>query len=159
MTIKKFEFSIGAYFGSSYSLEYKKGLFLYRAKTGDIATISNINPIFINDYQYEHIAIFQSDSIDSDLVISEERKLNFFKYISRYCKSWEKEYQNNFICDGTSWECDIWIDDFRLKSNGLEEYPPNFKSFLNKLSVLTSGKIFKQKRLFLLIQLCIQKKL
>jgi hypothetical protein len=143
MKIRKFEFRIGSYFGSSYSLEYEKGLFLYRAQTGDIITISNINPIFKNDYQFEHIAIFQSDSIDSDLVISEERKLNFFKYISRYCKSWEKEYSYNIVYDGTCWECDIWIDDFRLKSNGLEEYPTNFKAFLKKLSILTSGKIFE----------------
>ena len=82
-------------------------------------------------------------SIDADLVISEERKLNFFKYISRYCKSWEKEYSHNIVYDGTCWECDIWIDDFRLKSNGLEEYPTNFKAFLKKLSILTSGKIFE----------------
>ncbi|MFV8366209.1 hypothetical protein [Flavobacterium sp. XS1P27] len=143
MKIRKFEFSIGSCFGSSYSLEYKKGLFLYRAQTGDESSISIINPIFKNDYQFEHIAIFQSDSFDEDLVISEERKLNFFKYINRYCNSWEKEYSNNIVCDGTTWECDIWIDDFRLKSNGLEEYPSNFKSFLNKISVLTSGKIFE----------------
>ena len=143
MKIRKFEFSIGSYFGPSYSLEYKKGLFLYRAQTGDDSTLSNINPIFINDYQFEHIAIFQSDSFDADLVISEERKLNFFKYITRYCKSWEKEYSTNIVCDGTSWECDIWIDDFKLKSNGLEEFPKNFNTFLKKLSTLTSGKIFE----------------
>ena len=145
MTIKKFEFSIGSQFGSSYSIEYKKGLFLYRAQTGDLTTISNINPIFKNDYEFAHIAIFQSDSFDAHLLISEERKLNFFKYITRYCKSWEKEYSNNTVCDGTSWECDIWIDDFRLKSNGLEEFPKNFNTFLKKLSILTSGKIFDQK--------------
>jgi hypothetical protein len=143
MKIKKFEFRIGSYFGSNYSIEYKKGLFLYRAQTGSETTISNITPVFIDDYQFEHIAIFQSDSFDEDLVVSEERKLNFFKYITRYCKTWEKEYSNNIVCDGTSWECDFWIDDFRLKSNGLEEYPTNFKAFLKKLSVLTSGKIFE----------------
>lgn len=141
--IRKLEFNIGGHFGPSYSLEYKKGLFLYRAQTGDESTIYNINPIFKNDYQFEHIAIFQSDSFDEDLVISEERKLNFFKYISRYCKSWKKEYLNNDICDGTSWECDIWIDDFRLKVSGQNKYPSNFNSFLIKLSILNSGKIFE----------------
>lgn len=143
MKIRKFEFSIGSYFGPSYSLKYKKGLFLYRAQTGDENTISNINPIFKNDFQYEHEVIFQSDSFDADLVISEERKLNFLKYISRYCKSWKKEYLNNDICDGTSWECDICIDDFRLKSSGQNKYPSNFNSFLIKLSLLTKGKIFE----------------
>ena len=81
MKIRKFEFSIGSYFGPSYSLEYKKGLFLYRAQTEDDSTVSNLNPIFINDYQFEHIAIFQSDSFDEDLVISEERKLNFLSIL------------------------------------------------------------------------------
>ena len=141
--IRKLEFNIGGHFGPSYSLEYKKGLFLYRAQTGDESTIYNINPIFKNDYQFEHIAIFQSDSFDADLVISEERKLNFFKYITRYCKSWEKEYSNIIVCDGTSWECDIWVGDFRLKSNGLGQFPKNFKTFLKNLSILTSGKIFE----------------
>jgi len=143
MKIKKFEIRIDRYFGDSCSLVYKNKLFLYRGPTGGITTSSCINPIYINDYQFEHIAIFKSDSDDADLVISEERKLNFYNYISRYCKSWEKEYSNPTICDGTSWEFDIWIDDFRLKSNGHEEYPTNFKAFLKKLSVLTSGKIFK----------------
>lgn len=143
MKIKKFEFSIGGYFGSSYFLEYKKGLFLYRAQTDGMTTISDINPIFKNDYQFEHGVIFQSDSIGADLVISEERKLNFCKYISQYCKSWEKEYLSNDICDGTSWDCDIWIDDFRLKSSGQNKYPSNFTSFLIKHSLLTKGKIFE----------------
>lgn len=143
MKIKKIDFSIGGYFGSSYSLEYKKELFLYRAQTGGESTISIINPIFKKDYQFEHIAIFKSDSIDADLVISEERKLNFLKYISRYCKSWKKEYLDNDICDGTSWECDIWIDDFRLQSSGQNKYPSNFNSFLTKLSMLTKSKIFE----------------
>ena len=118
-------------------------MFLYRAQTGGESTISIINPIFKKDYQFEHIAIFKSDSIDADLVISEERKLNFLKYISRYCKSWKKEYLDNDICDGTSWECDIWIDDFRLQSSGQNKYPSNFNSFLTKLSMLTKGKIFE----------------
>ena len=143
MRIKKLQFRIGGFFGSSYSLEYKKGLFLYRAQTDGTTTISDINPIFKNDYQFEHVAICQSDSFDADLVISEERKLNFLKYISRYCKSWKMEYLNNDICDGTSWECDIWIDDFRLQSSGQNKYPSNFNSFLIKLSLLTKGKIFE----------------
>jgi hypothetical protein len=104
MKIKKFEFSVSSYFGSSYSLEYKNELFRYRAQTGDITSITSLNPIFINDYQFEHIAIFQSDSDDADLIVSAERKLHFFKYISRYCKSWKKEYSNNIIYDGTCWE-------------------------------------------------------
>ena len=142
MKIKKFEFSIDGYFRDSYSLKYKKGVFEYRANVADIK-ITNINPVIKNNYHFENVAIFQTDSFDEDLVISEERKNNFYKYISKYCKSWETEYQNYEVYDGTGWECTIWIDDFKLVSQGYAAYPRNFKAFMNKLKVLTSGKIFK----------------
>lgn len=141
MKIKKFEFNIDGYFRDSYSLKYKKGIFEYRANVAEIK-ITNINPVIKNNYHFENVAIFQTDSFDEDLIISEERKNNFFKYISKYCKSWESDYQNYEVCDGTSWECIIWIDDFKLASHGYEAYPSNFKSFMNKLKILTSGKIF-----------------
>jgi hypothetical protein len=143
MTIKKFEFSIGGYFGSSYSIELVDGLFWYRANTDGITTISQINPIYEDNSQFEHEVIVQSDSMDEDLVLSEQRLEHFYKYISRYCKTWQKDYCDNDVLDGTSWECDIWIDDFRLQSTGQNKYPSNFKSFLNKLSILTKGKTFE----------------
>lgn len=143
MTIRKFKFSIGGYFSSSYSIELVDGLFLYRANTDGIITISQINPIYENDCQFEHEVIVQSDSIDEDLFLTEERKERFYKYVSRYCKMWQKDYCDNDIFDGTSWECDIWIGDFKLKSSGQNKYPSNFKSFLYKLSMMTKGKIFE----------------
>ena len=142
MKIKKFEFSIDGYYRDSYSLKYKKGIFEYRADVADII-ITNINPVINNNYHFENVAIFQTDSFDADLNISEERINNFYKYITRYCKSWETEYQDFEVCDGTGWECNIWIDDYKLVAHGHEAYPSNFKSFLNKLKILTSGKIFK----------------
>lgn len=143
MIIKKFQFSIGGYFGSTYSIELVDGMFLYRANTDGIITISQINPIYENDSQFEHEVIVQSDSIDEDLFLTEERIERFYKYVSRYCKMWQKDYCDNNIFDGTSWECDIWIDDFRLQSGGQNKYPSNFNSFLTKLSMLTKGKIFE----------------
>lgn len=143
MTIKKFQFSIGGYFGSSYSIELVDGLFLYRATTDGLTTIALINPICEYDSQFEHEVIVQSDNLDEDLVLAEERIKGFYKYISRYCKTWQNDYCDIDICDGTSWECDIWIDDFRLQSGGQNKYPSNFESFLNKLSILTKGKIFE----------------
>jgi hypothetical protein len=143
MKIKKFEFRIAGYFGSTYSIELVDGLYLYRATTEGISTESQINPIYENDLQFEHEVIVQSDSIDEDLVLTEERIERFYKYISRYCKGWQKDYCDYDVLDGTSWECDIWIDDFRLQSGGQNKYPSNFKSFLNKLSMLTKGKIFE----------------
>jgi hypothetical protein len=143
LKVKKFNFNIGGYFGSTYSLELVDGLFLYRATTDGRTTISQINPIYENDSQFEHEVIVQSDSMNEDLVLTEEIIEKFHKYISRYCKTWEQDYANYDICDGTSWECDIWIENFRLKSSGQNKYPSNFKSFLYKLSVLTKGKIFE----------------
>lgn len=127
MKIKKFEFSIDGYFRESYALKYRKGNFEYRANV-DKNQITTINPVFKDDY---------------DLIISEERLNNFYKYISRHCKSWDFEYQDFEVSDGTSWECTIWIDDFKLVSKGYAAFPSNFKAFMNKLQVLTSGKIFK----------------
>jgi hypothetical protein len=142
MKIKKFEFSINGYFRDSYSLKYKKGIFEYRADVVE-SKITTINPVFKNEYHFENVAIFLMDSLDADLIISEERKNNFYKYITRYCKSWETEYQDYEVSDGTGWECTIWIDDFKLVSHGYAAYPRNFKEFMNKLKVLTSGKIFE----------------
>ena len=141
MKIKKFEFSIDGYFRDSYALKYKKGIFEYRANA-DKNQITTINPVCKNDYDFENVAIVSIDSLDEDLIISEERLNNFYKYITRYCKSWKTEYQDYEVCDGTSWECNIWIDDYKLVSQGYAAYPSNFKSFMNKLKVLTSGKIF-----------------
>ena len=79
-------------------------------------------------------------------------KNNFYKYITRYCKSWDTEYQDYEVCDGTGWDCTIWIDDFKLVSHGYEAYPRNFKAFMNKLKVLTSGKIFKYIILYIIFE-------
>jgi hypothetical protein len=143
MKIKKFKFSIGGYFGASYSLEFKKGVFLYRTNDTEPIILIELPPKNWDFSKVKDSELIQYDSTNEDLIISDEKLILFVKYISRYCKSWDKEYMNNNILDGTSWSCDIWIDDFRLKSNGQNEYPSNFNSFLNKLSALTSGKIFE----------------
>lgn len=143
MKIKKFEFSIGSYFGDNYNLKYKKRFFEYKADV-DRIVVSNLDPIFKNDYHFEHVAIFTLDNSNANLVISEERKQNFYKYISRYCKHWDKDYSDMEIMDGTSWDCSIWIDDFKLNSGGHMAYPNNINTFLNKLTELTSGKIFQK---------------
>jgi hypothetical protein len=141
MKIKKFEFSIDGYFRESYSLKYKKGIFEYRANVHK-NQITTINPVFKNDYDFKNVAIVSIDSLDEDLIISEERLNNFYKYITRHCKSWDTDYQDYEVSDGTGWNCNIWIDDFKLVSHGYAAYPINFQAFMNKLKVLTSGKIF-----------------
>jgi hypothetical protein len=141
MKIKKFYFSIGGYFGTSHSIKYKKGKYLYRTFPQDEAVTMLIDPIVPENKSWDDI-ICEFNSYNEDLEISEERLLKFLNYTQRYCKNWSENYFQN-VCDGTSWECDIWIDDYRLKSDGLESYPKNFKSFLNKLTIFTNGKIFE----------------
>jgi hypothetical protein len=143
MKIRKFKFNIGGYFGASYSLEYKKGMFQYRANEMEPIILIEQPPKNWDFSKVKNSELIQYDSTNEDLKISKEKLTQFVKYVSRYCKSWDKEFMNDEILDGTSWSCDIWIDDFRLKSNGQNEYPSNFNSFLNKLSALTSGKIFE----------------
>ena len=142
MKIKKFEFSIDGYFRDSYSLKYKKGIFEYRTNAVE-SQISTINSNHKSDYNFENAAIDSNDSLNDDLIITEERLTNFYNYITQNCKSWETDYQDYEVNDGTGWKCNIWIDDFKLVSKGYAAFPSNFESFKNKLQVLTSGKIFR----------------
>ena len=141
-TIKKFYFNIGGFPGPWYSIEYKNGVYAYRSEPKYMETAMDITPLFIasefeNDEQLVH-----KDSISADLTISAEKMDRFYQYIKRYCKDWKTKYSIGPICDGTHWACDIWIDDFRLRSEGHEAYPSNFDTLLHKLSIVTSGKIF-----------------
>lgn len=142
MKIKKFEFSIDGYFRDSYSLKYKKGIFEYRTNAVE-SQISTINSNHKSDYNFENAAIVSIDSLNDDLIISEERINNFFNYITQNCKSWYTDYHDYEVSDGTGWKCNIWIDDFKLVSNGYAAFPSNFESFKNRLQILTSGKIFR----------------
>ena len=125
-TIKKFIFSIGGFPGPSYSIEYKNGIFAYRAEP-----------------KYNDDLLLHNDSTSADLEISAKRVDRFYNYIRRYCKHWKKKYSIGPVCDGTYWECDIKIDDFSLRSSGHVAYPGNFDTFLHKLTILTNGKIFE----------------
>jgi hypothetical protein len=144
MIIKKFEFGIGGYGGSSYSLEFKNGLFSYRCTNDEYRLIELINPVIPEgtDPDWDDI-ITKKDTFDADVHISDKKIERFHNYISRYCKTWQKEYNNHDICDGTYWSCDIWIDEVRLNSSGHELYPKNFNGFLKQLTILIHGKIFK----------------
>jgi hypothetical protein len=145
MKIKKFEFEIGAYFNSNYSLQYKKGLFMYRANLMGMrpTILIQLPPKNWDFSEAVNNEIPHFDSTEEDFVIAEEKLIQFVKYASRYCRSWKRDYENYEFMDGTSWSCTIWIDDFKLVSQGYMAYPSNFKPFLDKLSILTGGKVFK----------------
>ena len=140
MKIKRFYFSIGGHFGTSHSIEYKKGKYLYRTFPEDSIVPILINPKVPENERLDEM-FCELNSFSEDLEISKERLLKFLDYTKRYCKHWEKNYFQA-VCDGASWECDIWIDEYRFKSEGLESYPKNFDSFLKKLTILTKGKCF-----------------
>ena len=74
MTLKKFEFSIGGYGGSSYSLEFKNGLFSYRCTNDEYRLIELINPVIPegDNPDWDDI-ITKKDSFDADLNIADKK--------------------------------------------------------------------------------------
>ena len=143
MKIKKFEFYIGSYFGPKHSLEYKKGLFEYRTIQGHYIDVDDIKLRPPTPSEIKNGEVFRNINYENeDLEIPQKRLERFCKYLKRYCKSWEKEYFDHNMRDGLEWECNIRVDDLKLKSYGHVNYPSNFDTFIHKLCVLTGGKIF-----------------
>lgn len=143
MKIKRFYFYIGGYPGSSYTIEYKDAAFVYNSALGKNLEFDDLELIANNLNSMNQAIKAHSDAYSSKFSIEPSEILKFKKYVERYCKDWKKKYSKGLICDGTYWEVDIWIDDFRLKSHGHEAYPNNFKSFTKKLSLLAGGKVFE----------------
>ena len=142
LAIKKFYFGIGGMPGASHSIEYKAGVFAYRTYPEDMALPRETDPLLIALGIERDEPLIHQDSMNEDLTISAEKIDRFYHYIKRYCKGWKKEYFMDEVIDGTRWECDIWIGDFRLRSDGHQAFPSNFDTLQDKLSILTDGKIF-----------------
>lgn len=124
-------------------MDYKNGLFEYRTQPKYEITAMHITPMppTISELKHDEVIVY-ADSECADLEIEEKRVIRFYKYIKQYCKHWEKEYSIGPVCDGTMWECNIHIDNYKLKAEGHQAFPKNFDTFLHKLTVLTKGKIF-----------------
>ncbi|AKQ46424.1 hypothetical protein TH63_13600 [Rufibacter radiotolerans] len=56
--------------------------------------------------------------------------------------TWEKEYVNG-TCDGIQWELKAKGPGIKLKSWGSNEYPPDFKVFLQLLNECIAGAGFR----------------
>ena len=143
MKIKRFYFYIGGYSGSSYAIEYKDNVFAYSSALDDNYELENFELTVDNPNLSAEAIKAHTDAFSSKLSIEPSEILKFKKYLERYCKNWKKKYSIGPICDGTYWECEIWIDNFRIKSQGHEAYPSNFHSFTKKLSLLSGGKVFQ----------------
>jgi len=143
LDIKKFYFSIGGFPGPWHSIEYKNGVFAYRTEPKEMADELAYTLPTLPELESKESPFNFLDPSSEDLQLTEKKMCQFYAYIRRYCKHWKRKYSIGEVCDGTSWECDIWIADFRLRSEGLEAYPKNFDPFLRKLTVLTEGKIFE----------------
>lgn len=126
--------------GGSVSLEYKHGKLIYSNTTeyGSMDVANDLVMIFGREDECMPV----TGTMPKNLVIERERLVKFYRYISIYCKNWKKNY-GELVCDGSMWSCHIQIGDFILKSNGQNDFPKNFKTFLFKLKYLTNGREFE----------------
>jgi hypothetical protein len=125
MEIKMLGFSIGGYFGTNYSIEIAHDQLDYQA--GD-------SPCFVRQKPY----VVNLEKSALSLFKSELERLEVL--------SWEKEYFNPGVCDGTQWDLEYNIDGKRGKKFGSNAYPgqsewessfsPTFIDFLRALNSL-----------------------
>jgi hypothetical protein len=52
---------------------------------------------------------------------------------------WQTQYVDKSSSDGTSWSVNMEIGKLKLKAYGSNQYPENFREFLQALSDLTAG--------------------
>jgi hypothetical protein len=52
---------------------------------------------------------------------------------------WQSQYVDKSSSDGTSWSVNMEIGKLKLKAYGSNQYPENFREFLQALSDLTAG--------------------
>ncbi|MDX9694301.1 MAG: hypothetical protein RBT49_00765 [Bacteroidales bacterium] len=100
--IKKLFFEIGGYFSDHHKIEIKGNKGLYN-KTSS-------GPYFLNPEEFE---------IDSEKM---EQLIQILNVIDVW--SWEREYFNSEVMDGTHWQLEIvLLDGKRVKSEGSNKYP------------------------------------
>lgn len=143
MKIHKFIFQIGGSHGSGYQIKLIDNVWKYHSvpESYESDVIIDLRRT-LSEGKNNEIAR-KLNSLPGDIMIEPESLEMFSKYIRRYCKHWKKNYKpKHLIIDGTSWYCEICINDFKLISEGNNEFPGNFNTFLLKLMMLTEGKIF-----------------
>ena len=139
----KFQFYISESMGPTYSLELKKGRWLYETENEWQPVVMLVDKFQITRSEINNKEIITHiDSIPSEIVPSEHRLKRLHSYLKQYCKHWKKEYGWMQYCDGIVWECHIEGEGLTLKSRGHVEEPGNFPTFLHKLTVFTEGKYF-----------------
>ncbi|CAM3016363.1 hypothetical protein PASE110613_12490 [Paenibacillus sediminis] len=117
--IKKIEASIGGYFGSSYKFK---------------ADLVNGHISWSTEGEYfEPPIILNMDAEGITLVRNGLRECNIL--------SWDKEYIDHHILDGTQWSLEIQLSEKSIHINGSNAYPPEWKKFCEVVRKL-SGKPF-----------------
>jgi hypothetical protein len=82
----------------------------------------------------------QEESFD----ISEEHLENFIRRLKEIgIETWEKDYTNDDILDGTGWKISINTPDLTVSSSGSNAFPENFSDYLNAVQDLIEGRTFK----------------
>ena len=147
MQLKKFYFRIGGYGGNTYTLELKAGKFVYTSFPDDTDAVyidmGAPRIRFSKTGKITHVeeTLSYLESSNATLTLDPEKLDHFLRYAKQHCRHWKKSY-DTLTLDGIQWEVDIWTDQFRLKSDGSNDYPGNFESFTWRLTLLTGGKMF-----------------
>lgn len=125
----QFEISIGGYMGDSCQLTWEDGSLIYQSwNAGDLPVL----PQFVQP--------------------SEARWSSFWKKLEKLqVWSWEPEYPNPGIMDGTQWSIDLEWGGRSLHSKGDNNYPDgvdgepgrNFLRFLRAVQLLIGGLKFE----------------
>jgi len=125
MEIKKFKVSIYHSMMAEYILLFKEGVFRYN--------LDSSMPTFSDEHDVE----------PGEVIVSNEQLEVLVKFLKDECSDWKKSYSWMEYMDGTMWEIDIQVDQFKFKSRGQVDAPGNFDAFCKTLSVMMGGKFIE----------------
>ncbi|MFT6716710.1 MAG: hypothetical protein ACJA0Q_001358 [Saprospiraceae bacterium] len=125
MKIKRFKVSIFHSMMAEYILLFKKGVFRYN--------LDSSMPAYSDQHDVE----------PAEVMVSDEQLELLIKYLKDECSDWKKSYSWMEYMDGTMWEVDIQVDDFKFTSRGHVDAPENFDTFCKALSEMMGGKFIE----------------
>ena len=100
-----------------------------------------LNSFLIGKYEYKIYRATKNGTIKNEDKFYEaglsDEKFDALldKIKENYIDRWDKEYVDNNVLDGESWELEINTKDIKLKSSGMNAYPDNYDTFLYLLEI------------------------
>lgn len=115
----KFAAEIGGYFGPSYAVTLEGNAIVYEVQEHQLATLpTSITP------SHEEWAAFRA-ALD---------QINVW--------TWDREYTDLSVLDGTSWRIELSWGNQTVESSGANDYPRGFDDFLDAITTLIGGREF-----------------